>query len=253
MSRVLALFGVVFVTLCLAHGSSHAQTAAWRCDGSTCTDSQLNSLEDHMMAHWPSTVTLSPSNFPFSCDVILDSCPHCLTGDPPAARPAVSITWPGSVAWSASLVSGLSPFLIGRFSASAAITGQVHVTADGSTWPGSSIDYIFQDACDANGNCSDVIAPEGDTGIVGLGNLLLTTTAGSFWTSTIRFHVNVGSVAQVLSCNVGYPGHVHRLTSPGTSFDVNYPVAETPLADLLSQNVRAQFTQAARAVALGLP
>lgn len=253
----LAISGVCITMILLAYNISHAQTAppaVWRCtslDIQKCTDAQINDLELHMTHDWPALVILPMPNLPYSCSVQIDSCQHCLTGSA-SAQPAVAVTEQGTIPWSVTVTGAgaMNQFLIGSSIASAIISGEFKSSSDGVGWASTAINYVFQEAFDPMTK-EPILVPAADggtTGIADLGGLNLTTTAGSLWSSTFKFHFDFSDVFKVFSCTVGYPGHTITVASPAKIFDVNYPVSSTSIAGALESVVRNQFWLAARAV-----
>jgi hypothetical protein len=245
MNRRLFAFQVSTAVLVVSSAVSvaHAQTppAAWRCSGDSCQDDLMNDIEDTMESIWPGTLTFTPPSLPYTCAT-----------NPSKARQSVG----GEVPWTVTISAQLPSFLLGRSTASADVVGTIQASSDGSTWPGTSVHDLFQDACtvtDGVTRCVDVGAPGADTGVSELGALQLSISGGSFWSSSLKFHLPFAA-SSVLWCDVGYPGHVMRVTPPwrGSSLEFSYPVAWTPVQALLEATVRDQFRQAVTMVVSSL-
>lgn len=231
---------VLLVISAVSVARAQTITPAWRCGGDGCQEHLINDIEDKMQSTWPSSLNLTPPGMPYTC-----------TTYQATARQTTS----GQVPWTVTVASQLPSFLLGRTTASADVVGTLQVSSDGSTWPGTSIHDLFQGTCTvADGviQCTDVLVTEGDTGVSDLGALELSIPGGSFWTSSVNFRIAVND-ARIAWCDVGYPGHVMRVTppSPARSLELSYPITWTPVQALLEAAVRDQFRQAVAAVVLG--
>jgi hypothetical protein len=258
--------------LVLGSRTSYAQSA-WRCQGEDCQDALISDIEDLTTTRWPALQSINMPGLPYFCRVTTDTCPHCFTGGDPAVSgtptgptgptgsavaPHSQYTVSGTVPWSLLVSTSLRSFLVGRFTASADVFGTIRANNDNSVWSFTDASYVFQDACDANGqNCAFVQATGGgSTGVADLGALAFApTTSGSLWSSSLTFTFTVSVPDNVTSCDIGYDGAKFDFVRPVSSntFSVSYPVAWTPIASSLADAVRNQFRQSARIAVTGSP
>jgi hypothetical protein len=251
----IVLCSVLTLTVALGSRTSHAQ--GWRCSGDMCDDVIINDVADTTVANWPATQILAMPGLPYTCQTKSDVCRHCATnggpGTPDGAASGITATSVvgGTIPWSIGLsgAGNLRSFLFGSFTASADILGTIGVSSDGSSWPGTEINYHFLDACDPNtGACTEVPAfPSGSTGVTDLGRFDWATPAGGFWNSSLTFQFIVPTADIVISCRIGYANEV-TVSPGGTHVTVSYPVAWTPVQDVLAEAIRNQFRAAARSV-----
>ena len=240
--------------LVLGSKTSHAQ--AWRCSGDMCEDFIINDIEAGTLASWPAAQVVAMPGLPYTCLTKHDSCLHCATkGAPGTPGDASFVTTTsavsGTVPWSITLSGSLRSFLIGSFTAAADVLGTVQVSADGSTWPSTEINYVFHDACDAFGNCTEVPQfPSGSTGVVDLGPVDFATTGGPFWGGSLQFQFTVNTGGDIItSCSVGY-GNKVTVNPGGSHVIVTYPAGWTPLQDVVAETIRNLFRAAARAATM---
>jgi hypothetical protein len=243
---------LTFLILALAATSSHAQ--GWRCSGDMCEDFILNDIEAFVLANWPASQTLAMPGLPYTCLTKRDTCTHCATTGPrdsageasPAISPTSAVS--GTVPWSIVLsgAGNLRSFLIGTSTVSADVLGTIQVSADGSTWPSTEVNYVFHEACDAFNNCTQVPAiPSGTTGVVDLGPIAFTTPAGAFWSSSLTFQFTVSTPDIITSCSIGYGNNV-TVFPGGTHVTVSYPAASTPVQAVIAEAIRNMFRAGAR-------
>lgn len=262
-SSIVFCASIVASVLVLGARTSHAQSA-WRCDGEDCQDALISDIETLSMTGWPASQTIAMLALPYTCTAVTDVCPHCAIGEPPgsgdtaeqaetAVHPLGSFTIHGNLPWSVVLSGSLRSLLIGRFTASADVFGTIQASPDNSVWPSTDASYVFQDACDANGqNCTFVTTTSGgSTGVVDLGPLSFAPNiSGSFWNSSLTFRFTVNSPDIVKSCTVG---SLPATSNGSNTFTVSYPVALTSAANVIAEVVRNQFRQAARIAVTGSP
>jgi hypothetical protein len=249
-SSIALCSALALASLVLGARPSYAQSA-WRCTGEDCPEVIVNDIEDVTVRDWPATQTISVPGLPYSCQTISDRCPHCATK--PGLGGATSGVVNGSVPWSIVVSGSLPSFLIGRFTAAANVAGTIQVSADGSTWPGSAISYVYNDACNpTTGQCTEVQAPGGSTGVVDLGALSFTNPSPGLWNHSLTFHFTVPTADIVTSCRVGYV-NTFTVNPGGSNVTVSYPAAWTPVQEALAEAIRNQFRRAARLVVTGSP
>jgi hypothetical protein len=259
MTKVAIAFATTVVASVLCWNVRGASAQVWRCAGEDCTDVIINDIADVTVRDWPASATLSMPGLPYSCPVKRDRCPHCLAGGTPAKEGAVSSVdsvttqWivAGTVPWSVVFAGSLQSFLFGTYTASADVLATVAPSTGGS-WGGTAIHYLYQGACSGT-TCTYVQAPGGDTGVVDLGPVNYSTAAGDFWNASLPFSFTVPTADIILSCSVGYPGRTVTLYPGGRYVNVSYPVAWTPVKDVLAETVREQFRRAARLIVTGSP
>jgi hypothetical protein len=249
-----------FIALCsaltlsiIALGSKTSHAQAWRCSGDMCEDFIINDIEDYALSNWSVTQTLAMPGLPYNCETKLDVCPHCATKGALDTTDALFVATrhvTGTVPWSITLTAGLRSFLIGSFSASADVLGAVRVSADGSSWPGTEINYVFHDTCDANNHCAEVPQlPSGTTGVADLGPVSFATLAGSVWGASLIFEFDVNTSDIIINCSVGYEGKVN--VDPGDRHVVvSYPAGWTPLQGVVAEAIRNLFRAGARAATM---
>lgn len=217
---------------------AHAQ---WRCssppgDLSVCQESLVNDIEDAVTARWPAALTVAMRPISYVCT-------DAGTG------PNGHVRATGAVAWSVELQGGLRSFLLGRFTAAADIGGALRASGTDmatTTWPDTASNYVFA------GGTSEVIAPEGSTGVRELGAVAFTTPAGAFWTGTLPLYIRVPG--DRLDCTFREINGARSITKTGTSvFRVDFPVAWTAVREDIGEAIRAQFRHAVRQVVIGVP
>jgi hypothetical protein len=91
----------------------------------------------------------------------------------------------------------LRSFLIGRFTASSDVLGELRLSLDNSTWPGTSITYGFGEAD------HQILVPGGSTGVQDLGAVNFSTAQGAFWTANVPFRFTVPTADIIISCTGG--------------------------------------------------
>ena len=217
---------------------AHAQ---WRCssppgDVFACEESLVNDLEDAVTARWPAVLTVPMQAIPYTCT---DA----------GGGPNGPVRATGSVPWSLALHGGVRSFLLGRVTAAADLGGELRVSGTGmttTTWPDTAINYVF------GSGSSEVMAPEGSTGIRELGAIAFTTPSGSFWTGTLPLYIRAPGGR--LDCTFREVDGSRSITTTGnTVFRVEFPVGWTAARVDLGEAIRAQFRAAVRQVVVGAP
>jgi hypothetical protein len=255
MKLSIIVLGTVVVASVGLLDAGVAQAQAWRCAGEDCTDVIINDVADVTVRDWPANQSIAMPGLPYFCFTIRDRCPRCLTGGDPSqlafandAARAGSVS--GTVPWSIVASGSLRSFLFGTYSASADVLATIQPSVGGS-WAGTAINYLFQGACSGS-NCNYVPAPGGDTGIVDLGAVNFSTAAGDFWNASLTFSFDVPTADIITSCRIGYSSTM-TVNPGGRRVTVTYPVAWTPIKDVLAEVIRNQFRRAARLVVTGSP
>lgn len=239
MKHAISLAGLLSI-LTLA---SPARAGAWRCvdepGGQDCQEALINDIEDATVAGWPDTVVLAMPEIPYSC------------GKPVTTHPvpglAATQTVTGTVAWSIVWQGDLRSFLIGRHTAAADLAGTIIPSSGGPSepsFPDTAINFLFGESA------AEVGSPSGPTGVGDLGAVQVASPTGAFWAGTIRFNLDVYDGDW--SCAFGYAGKRINVRGKNVVF-ADYPVALTPVRDVLAEAVRDQFRRAVRLVVTGAP
>lgn len=247
MTNKTTLAVTALTTTALLFGARTADASGWRCmdnpGENRCPDDLVNDIETILREEWRNPLTIAMPPLPYSCSRASGG------GNPVAPEDKHELVTgsTGQFLWSVTFATNSRAFVIGQDVAVADIAGGVSVSGPQVTpasWTGMNLAVGFA----ASG--SEVVAPEGPTGVADLGVDQYTTRSGDFWNSdrTVRFTYQ-GVRDGDYTCTVGPPEARIRATGRN-SVRINYPV---PWQDLLVAFIREEFRRAARAAALGAP
>jgi hypothetical protein len=250
-TRLLASAALAASTLMLGNQITHAE--GWRCmdrpSESECQDDLINDIEDTVAAEWRSPFTLAMTPLPYSCTRTGGGNPAAPDDERADLAVGPTMSLRGNFAWSFTFTTGLRSFLVGQDTAAADLAGSVTATGPQVTpvsWNGMGINLVFGESS------TEVMAPEGPTGVAELGGVTHATRDGDFWSTnrSVRFTwtpTREGDYA----CVVGSP-----VVARGTGRNrvvIDVPITRDWFQEALAELVREEFRRAVRLLVTGTP